>query len=140
MSARSRSIGAGVTRSRLAAAIPSCRSRRNPPVMMKSTPVAPRTIPAQVIGLRTRPAAQSPMAVAVRTLLGEGGDGAGGGVLMVGDRASTDGAFAVTLGCPFALVRTGVTLPGDQVGVPVAIDGADLAAVVDTILAAHRTG
>ena len=30
-------------------------------------------------------------------------------LLVVGDRASTDGAFAVTLGCPFALVRSGVT-------------------------------
>ena len=39
---------------------------------------------------------------------------------MVGDRGSTDGAFAVTLGCPFALVRSGVTLPGELVDVPVA--------------------
>jgi ribonucleotide monophosphatase NagD (HAD superfamily) len=57
-----------------------------------------------------------PMAAAVATLLGADH----GQLLMVGDRASTDGAFAVTLGCPFALVRTGVTLPGDEVGVPVA--------------------
>ncbi len=54
---------------------------------------------------------------------------------MVGDRASTDGAFAVTIRCPFALVRTGVTLPGDEVGVPVAVDAADLAAVADVVLA-----
>ena len=70
------------------------------------------------------------MAAAVRAMLG---DRAGGNLLMVGDRASTDGAFAVTLGCPFALVRTGVTLPGDEVGVPVAIDAADLAVVVDAL-------
>ena len=70
-----------------------------------------------------------PMAVAVRALLGE----PHGDLLMVGDRASTDGAFAVTLGCPFALVRTGVTLPGDEVGVPVAIDAADFAGVVDAL-------
>ena len=70
-----------------------------------------------------------PMAAAVRALLGA----PAGDVLMVGDRASTDGAFAVTLGCPFALVRTGVTLPGDEVGVPVAIDAADFAAVVDAL-------
>ena len=50
------------------------------------------------------------MAAAVRALLGDAADGR---LLMVGDRASTDGAFAVALGCPFALVRTGVTLPGE---------------------------
>lgn len=72
-----------------------------------------------------------PMAAAVHALLGEG---AGAGLLVVGDRASTDGAFAVTLGCPFALVRTGVTLPGDEVGVPVAIDAPDLAAVADAVV------
>jgi 4-nitrophenyl phosphatase len=75
-----------------------------------------------------------PMATAVATLLGADH----GQLLMVGDRASTDGAFAVTLGCPFALVRTGVTLPGDEVGVPVAIDATDLAGVVDA-LPAHRS-
>jgi 4-nitrophenyl phosphatase len=32
--------------------------------------------------------------------------------VMVGDRWSTDGLFAGALGCPFALVRTGVTPPG----------------------------
>jgi 4-nitrophenyl phosphatase len=69
------------------------------------------------------------MAAAVRTLIGD----PGGRLLMVGDRASTDGAFAVTLGCDFALVRTGVTLPGDEVGVPVAVDAADFARVVDAI-------
>ena len=49
-----------------------------------------------------------PMAAAVETLLG--------GIpserlLVVGDRLDTDGAFAITLGCPFALVRSGVTAP-----------------------------
>jgi 4-nitrophenyl phosphatase len=74
-----------------------------------------------------------PMAAAVRAMLG---DGAESSLLVVGDRASTDGAFAVTLGCPFALVRTGVTLPGDEVGVPVAIDAADFAAVADVLVGA----
>ena len=69
------------------------------------------------------------MATAVTTLLGP----LEGSLLMVGDRASTDGAFAVTMGCPFALVRSGVTRRGDEVGVPVAIDAADLAAVVDAL-------
>ena len=54
-------------------------------------------------------------------------------LLMVGDRATTDGAFAAALGCPFALVRSGVTPVGAEVEVPVAIDAADLAAVVASI-------
>ncbi len=49
--------------------------------------------------------------------------------LVVGDRADTDGEFARQLGSPFALVRSGVTPPGVDVDVPVAIDAADLAAV-----------
>jgi ribonucleotide monophosphatase NagD (HAD superfamily) len=53
--------------------------------------------------------------------------------VMVGDRWSTDGLFAKALGCPFALVRTGVTPPGAQLdGVP-ALDLADLGAVADVI-------
>jgi ribonucleotide monophosphatase NagD (HAD superfamily) len=52
---------------------------------------------------------------------------------MVGDRWSTDGLFAGALGCPFALVRTGVTPPGAPIdGVP-ALDLPDLAAVADAI-------
>ena len=72
----------------------------------------------------------APMADAVRGLVGAR---PAGQLLVVGDRASTDGEFAVTLGCPFALVRSGVTRPGDDVGVPVALDVADLAAVVDLL-------
>jgi len=76
-----------------------------------------------------------PMAAAVRALVATAADD---GLLIVGDRASTDGAFAMTLGCPFALVRTGVTLPGDAVGVPVAIDAADLASVADALAPVMR--
>lgn len=56
--------------------------------------------------------------------------------LMVGDRPATDGAFARTLGCRFALVRSGVTAPGAQPDDgPVAdLDLADLAAVAATIV------
>ena len=54
--------------------------------------------------------------------------------IMVGDRWSTDGAFAGTLGCPFALVRTGVTPPGAEVDGPVDVDEADLSAVADLLL------
>ena len=63
-------------------------------------------------------------------------------VLMVGDRWSTDGLFAQTLACPFALVRSGVTLPGqaittadrDATDPRVEIDVADLDAVANVIL------
>jgi glycerol-1-phosphatase len=60
--------------------------------------------------------------------------------LVVGDRGSTDGQFAVTLGSPFALVRSGVTHPGDAVGVPVALDAPDLARVVDALRPQHVPG
>lgn len=56
--------------------------------------------------------------------------------LMVGDRASTDGLFATTIGCPFALVRTGVTLPGGRPDAEIdpALDLQDLAAVADAVI------
>ncbi|MGI9051896.1 MAG: HAD-IIA family hydrolase [Ilumatobacteraceae bacterium] len=78
-----------------------------------------------------------PMAAAIESMLG---GTAPGQLLMVGDRQETDGEFAVALGCPFALVRSGVTLPGQPVTVPVSIDAPDLAAVVDAIEATdgHR--
>lgn len=57
-------------------------------------------------------------------------------VLMVGDRWSTDGAFADVLNCPFAMVRTGVTGPGVAAGGVADIDEADLATVVDVIFTA----
>jgi 4-nitrophenyl phosphatase len=74
----------------------------------------------------------APMADAVRRLVGESTD-----MLMVGDMLSTDGQFAIELGCPFALVRTGNTAPGDEVDFPRAIDVADLASVVELIVTEH---
>ncbi len=56
--------------------------------------------------------------------------------LMVGDRPETDGRFAVTLGCDFALVRTGVTEPGAARPNGVVIDAADLAGVARAVIAA----
>ena len=47
--------------------------------------------------------------------------------LMVGDRPETDGLFAAQLGCPFALVRTGVIAPGEDPGISVSLDLANLA-------------
>ena len=56
--------------------------------------------------------------------------------LMVGDRWTTDGLFARTLGCPFALVRTGVTPPGSSPQEVTDLDLPDLASVADVILCA----
>jgi 4-nitrophenyl phosphatase len=55
--------------------------------------------------------------------------------VMVGDRPSTDGLFARRLGTRFALVRSGVTKPGQPAPDPVAdFDAADLAHLVDQVL------
>jgi 4-nitrophenyl phosphatase len=55
--------------------------------------------------------------------------------VVVGDRASTDGRFAATLGCRFVLVRTGVTPAGGTPDADVAIDHdvASLAAFADAL-------
>ena len=66
----------------------------------------------------------------------------GADAVMVGDRPSTDGGFAATLGCRFALVRSGVTpvgvMPEDEsawfAGTTLDIDVPDLAAVADVLL------
>ena len=75
-----------------------------------------------------------PMAALVRERCGPGfgSDTA----LMVGDRWTTDGLFAHALGCPFALVRTGVTPVGVEVPQAPALDLPDLAAVASAIVAA----
>ena len=78
------------------------------------------------------------MADLVRGLLGSGMEHA----VMVGDRPSTDGGFAASLGCRFALVRSGVTptgvLPTDEpswfVGTTLDIDVPNLAGVADFLL------
>ncbi|NND75524.1 MAG: HAD-IIA family hydrolase [Ilumatobacter sp.] len=55
-------------------------------------------------------------------------------VVMVGDRPETDGLMAARLGSPFALVRSGVTAPGDIApDIPTAIDVADLAALAGVL-------
>jgi 4-nitrophenyl phosphatase len=53
-------------------------------------------------------------------------------LVMVGDKVSTDGAFAVTLGCRFGFVLTGVGSAADAP--PGCIVGENLAAVVDALL------
>jgi ribonucleotide monophosphatase NagD (HAD superfamily) len=66
----------------------------------------------------------------------------GADAVMVGDRPSTDGGFATTLGCRFALVRSGVTpagvMPADQPGwfqgTTLDIDVPNLAGLADYLL------
>jgi 4-nitrophenyl phosphatase len=70
------------------------------------------------------------MAHLVRERLGTSG-------LMVGDRPDTDGRFARVLGFGFALVHTGVTTAGEAVQPPPDLEAADLAALVDGLLAAR---
>ncbi len=74
----------------------------------------------------------APMADLARSRCGPTFTGAA--AVMVGDRWTTDGLFAAALGCPFALVRSGVTAPGAHVGGSVDLDVADLAAVAATII------
>ncbi len=74
----------------------------------------------------------APMAQLVAARCGPSFSGAT--ALMVGDRFSTDGRFAATIGCRFALVRTGVTPVGAEVGGPAELDLADLAAVADAVV------
>lgn len=75
----------------------------------------------------------APMGDVVRTVLG----GWRSDALMVGDRPSTDGLFARTIGCRYALVRSGVTARGELTesdgGLRVDIDADDLADVARRI-------
>ena len=70
-----------------------------------------------------------PMASLVRERCGPGFSSET--AIMVGDRWSTDGLFAAALGCPFVLVRTGVTPPSTDPGGDPALDVVDLPAVAD---------
>ncbi len=54
--------------------------------------------------------------------------------VMVGDRPSTDGRFAVTLGCRYAHVFSGVTPVGTLIDPPPDMALADLAAVTDALV------
>jgi len=76
-----------------------------------------------------------PMARALHALLGD--EAAPVNLVVVGDQVSTDGQFAVELGCRFALVRTGNTRPGSPVEFERDFDGADFAAVTETIVTGH---
>jgi HAD superfamily hydrolase (TIGR01450 family) len=60
--------------------------------------------------------------------------------LVVGDRPSTDGALAQSLGVPYALVLSGVTAEGDSVDPPADLVAADLAALVRRVAEGDRAG
>lgn len=64
-----------------------------------------------------------------------GSDFSDDAALVVGDRWSTDGRFAATMNCRFALVRSGVTGVGQPVGGAPDVDVSDLAAVADLVIA-----
>ena len=73
----------------------------------------------------------APMAALVRARLGE----ATAAAVMVGDRADTDGRFAVELGCRFGLVLSGVTQRADLPIDPIPdLVADDLAGLVDALL------
>ncbi len=74
----------------------------------------------------------APMADLARSRCGPAMNGTS--TVMVGDRWTTDGLFAAALGCPFALVRSGVTPPGADAGGVADLDVADLASVAATIV------
>lgn len=78
-----------------------------------------------------------PMAALVRDAVGPARARA---AVMVGDRPSTDGGFAQTLGCRYALVLSGVT-PRDAVVEPAPdLVADDLAAVARVLLEGHAGG
>lgn len=72
-----------------------------------------------------------PMAALVRRTVG---DAAARAAVMVGDRPSTDGAFARRLGCRWALVWSGVTARGTVAEPAPDLVADDLAGVADTLV------
>jgi HAD superfamily hydrolase (TIGR01450 family) len=90
---------------------------------------------AVATGAETVPViAGKPHQPAAELVRGVVGDAAAVAAVMVGDRPSTDGGFARTLGCRFALVHSGVTAAGDLVEPTPDLVGANLAAIVDQLL------
>jgi 4-nitrophenyl phosphatase len=77
----------------------------------------------------------APMAALVREVIGAD---ATTRAVMVGDRPSTDGLFAQTLGCRYAQVWSGVTSAGSEVDPRPDVVGDNLAAVVAALGIATR--
>jgi len=85
----------------------------------------------------------APIAELIASLLAGGAGGFDPAtVVVVGDRPETDGLFAQTLGCPFALVRSGVLAPGvpSPDDLPVALDSVDLAAIAEHLTQRSPSG
>ena len=76
----------------------------------------------------------APMAALIRATVG---DDEATAAVMVGDRPSTDGLFARTLGCRYAQVWSGVTAKGAVVDPRPDLVGDDLAAIADLLLGSH---
>ena len=72
-----------------------------------------------------------PMAALVRSIIGAD---AAVRAVMVGDRPSTDGRFARTLGCRYAHVHSGVTPKGAPVDPTPDLAVDDLAGVADVVV------
>lgn len=83
-----------------------------------------------------------PMASVIRSIIAPDGGFDPASVIMVGDRAETDGLFAKTLGCHYAQVRTGVVPPGEplRTELPVSLDVQDLATVGRAIIGETSLG
>jgi 4-nitrophenyl phosphatase len=76
-----------------------------------------------------------PMAALVRDILGASDGGADlASTVMVGDRPSTDGAFAATLGCRYAQVWSGVVARGTMIDPAPDVVADDLAALADLMI------
>lgn len=78
-----------------------------------------------------------PMAALVRAMVG---DHAAENAVMVGDRPSTDGLMAATLGCHYAHVESGITPPGTLVEPRPALVAADLGEVAKVLVAGGFAG
>lgn len=85
---------------------------------------------------------EQPMADVVASMIDGGVEALATRALMIGDRPETDGLFATRLGCRFALVRSGVTVPDspapDRRDLHIDLDAVDLAEVARRLVRAAR--
>jgi HAD superfamily hydrolase (TIGR01450 family) len=78
--------------------------------------------------------AGKPYAPMAELVVAEVGQAAARAAVMVGDRPSTDGQFAVTLGCGYAQVWSGVTPRGSLIEPAPDLSAENLAAVADELV------
>jgi 4-nitrophenyl phosphatase len=90
-------------------------------------------------GLKAQVAGK-PYAPMASLVVAEVGERAARAAVMVGDRPSTDGLFAVTLGCGYAHVWSGVTPRGTIIDPTPDVEADDLAAVAELLVSGrfHR--